>query len=77
MTTNDAKGCERCRQRDYAVLREVHAESRDYHGGKALETTTYYVCTLCGGEWQHLEESGVGGHGSFWTLKKAGGGVTP
>ncbi len=38
--------------------------------GKAREKRTRYRCPACGALWEHLEESGVGGHGSFWNLVK-------
>ena len=44
--------------------------SQDYFGGKALEVRTEYRCPVCGVRWEHLSESGVGGHGSFWTCLK-------
>ena len=27
------------------------------------------LCTKCGTKWEHIKESGVGGHGSTWSVE--------
>jgi hypothetical protein len=54
---------------DLKVLSPVNVEHNTYFDGKAHETIRHYVCTKCGAKWQHIKESGVGGHGSTWSLE--------
>ena len=35
--------------------------------GKSRSKYTFYQCSVCGHVWQHIEDSGLGGHGSFYS----------
>lgn len=70
MTDNKQQACAECTAHKKDVLEQVgEVERQEYFGGKAEETRTNFVCRLCGAKWEHLVESGLGGHGSFWTQK--------
>ena len=65
--TSENAGCERCRQQDRSVLEQLPGENIvEFHGGKALESRTHFVCKACGAKWVHGVESRVGGHGRYW-----------
>ena len=36
--------------------------------GKSLTVYTFSQCKNCGHVWQHIEDSGFGGHGSFYSI---------
>ena len=68
-TQEHENGCSRCRAHEPAALEKVgDAERNTYFDGKALEVITRYRCKDCGAEWTHYRESGVGGHGSSWSM---------
>ena len=35
--------------------------------GKSRSLYTFYQCSACGHVWQHIEDSGLGGHGSYYS----------
>lgn len=35
--------------------------------GKSRSVYTFYQCSRCGHIWQHIEDSGFGGHGSYYS----------
>ena len=35
--------------------------------GKSRSVYTFYQCSRCGHVWQHVEDSGLGGHGSHYS----------
>jgi len=68
MSESKQQACAECTAHKRSALEQVGEIERDeYFEGKAQETRTHFVCRLCGAKWEHLVESGVGGHGSFWT----------
>lgn len=60
--------CDECTNRRPNALEQIGEDEKDIlFDGKAQEVRSHFVCRHCGAKWVHLVESGLGGHGNFWS----------
>ncbi len=59
--------CDACEsKRPHSAL--VSIGEKVFVPGESRTEYTFFQCSRCGHVWQHIEDSGLGGHASFYSL---------
>jgi len=75
ITRSNSDFCSDCKQ----GIEEQHPHKRlqvigeaVFLPGESRTEYTFFQCSICGHIWQHIRDSGLGGHGSFYSILTKG-----